>query len=177
MLGSHAFSGLVPGPRSPLWGKTLACSPRAVYPEFLTKETSCPSEMSKRTTSKKFWQKRPPGGGGTIAQTTRVSCHLDGCRHTHAVTANVGMLPTEDSITVAVSVAGHSSWRDADMIAWQPATNGGGDTPATCADSDSHATVLQIGSFPRRLFANWKLWGYLPPHTRQPVVLIEKFAL
>jgi hypothetical protein len=145
--------------------------------ELLTHQTTCASEMLEKTTCENFCQKGPPAGGGTSGQATRGMCHLGQRRQGGAAIPKVRHVAWQVTPSTGVSVAGHAAWRDADMIAWQPATNGGGGTPATCPDSDSHATLLQIGSFPRRLFANWKLWGYLPPHTRQPVVLIEKFAL
>jgi hypothetical protein len=57
---------------------------------FLTNQTTCASVLSKRTTSEKVWQKRPPGGGGTSGQATRGTCRLGQRRHVHAATANAG---------------------------------------------------------------------------------------
>jgi hypothetical protein len=74
------------------------------------------------------------------------------------------MSPAEDS--VAVSGASHAAWGDIGMIAWQPATNGSGGTPATCPDSHSHATLLQIGSFPTRDCCKLEALGY--PGTPHP---------
>jgi hypothetical protein len=58
--------------------------------EFLTHETTCPSEMLEKTTCEIFCQKRPPTSGGTPGQATRGTCRLGQCRQAPAAVAVAG---------------------------------------------------------------------------------------
>jgi hypothetical protein len=73
----------------PLGTRTRAI-PR--LPEFLTKKTTCASEMSKKTTCGKIYQKGSRLSGGTSGQATRVTCRLGQIRQALAATPNTGML-------------------------------------------------------------------------------------
>jgi hypothetical protein len=61
--------------------------------KFLTKRTTCASEMLKKTTCQKICQKGPRLGGGTSGQATCVACRLGQFRHRHAATPNTGRSP------------------------------------------------------------------------------------
>jgi hypothetical protein len=58
--------------------------------EFLTEETSCPTEISKSAMSEKIWQKRPPLSGDTLGQVTFGTCRLGRSRQGGAAVGNAG---------------------------------------------------------------------------------------
>jgi hypothetical protein len=86
--------------------------------EFLTHRTTCTSEMSKKTTSKKICQKRPHLGGGMSGQATHGTCRLGQKRHQPATIANAGRWPHRRHRPSPLGQVGPVAWAISGRSMW-----------------------------------------------------------